>query len=102
MNYFIPLFVLAACAFILWQQRQTYRDTIEQLAAQNKTLLDRLLMKHQMPPSNIDVGQRFEERQVVQNNGGNNSGKRKTLGPLERLTQEWAAKDLKEAEKSRR
>jgi len=104
-NPIIPLLLLTAVFSVAtWLIDRSRQQTIEYLRADNKDLRDRLFIKHQLPPSNIDLTQRHEERQEQMKieRGDSNGKNQHPVNPLKTWTQEMTQKDLKEQAASRR
>lgn len=87
------LIALLASAAV-WRIHEAYRCTIDGLRADNKDLRDRLFQKNALPPSGVDLTEKYEERQerIKQQQGEPNQGRR-PKGPIEKLTAKWTRDD---------
>lgn len=93
------LITLLACGAVVLIHR-AYRHTIDGLRADNKDLRDRLFQKNALPPSGVDLTEKYEQRQERINAGmGDRPVKPKALGPIEKLESEWTEKDRRLVER---
>jgi len=91
--YCIFLAVLVGWGFYAIQH--TYQYAIDGLRRENRELRDRLYQKHALPPSGVDLSEKYEaraEKQRVELAENKNKGKQ-PLGPIERLTSKWTESD---------
>lgn len=87
------LITVLACGAV-WCIHRAYIHTIDGLRADNKDLRDRLFAKNALPPSGVDLTEKYEERQERLNSRMSEpqAGKRPS-GPIEKLTANWTKKD---------
>ena len=70
------------------------RDIVTGLRAENKELRDRLYQKNALPPSGIDLTEKYEERQErIQARMESPNQGRRPAGPIEKLTAKWTEQD---------
>lgn len=75
-------------------------NTVEGLRTENKELRDRLYQKNALPPSGVDLTEKYEARQERINSGlGDRPVKPKALGPIEQLESDWTEKDRRLVER---
>lgn len=87
------LITLLACGTV-WCIHRAYIHTIDGLRADNKDLRDRLFAKNALPPSGVDLTEKYEERQERLNSRMSEPNpKRMSKGPIEKLTANWTEKD---------
>lgn len=91
--FILSLFILAlACGGAVFSIHKAYIHTIDGLRADNKDLRDRLFAKNALPPSGVDMTEKYEERQERQKRQ-DAEPKPKKAGPIESLEAKWAADD---------
>ena len=79
---------------------RAYLHTIDGLRADNKDLRDRLFQKNALPPSGVDLTEKYEARQERINAGmGDRPIKPKPLGPIEKVEADWTEKDRRLVER---
>ena len=89
---------LASAAVLLIHR--AYVHTIDGLRADNKDLRDRLFQKNALPPSGVDLTEKYEARQERINAGQQDPQRgKKPLGPIEKLEAGWAEKDRRQVER---
>lgn len=79
---------------------RAYRHTIDGLRADNKDLRDRLFQKNALPPSGVDLTEKYEQRQErlnVQRDDPNPIVR--SADPLKQVRERWKKKDLAAAER---
>lgn len=88
------LFITLLASGAVWSIHRAYRHTIDGLRADNKDLRDRLFQKNALPPSGVDLTEKYEQRQerVAAQQQEPQRGK-KPLGPIEKLAAGWTEKD---------
>lgn len=87
------LIALLATGFV-WRIHCAYIHTIDGLRAERKDLLDRLLQRNALPPSGIDLTEKYEARQErIQTRMSDPNPPKRAVGPIEKLTANWAEKD---------
>lgn len=87
---------------ILYVANRSYLIVISGLRTENKELRDRLYQKHALPPSGIDLTEKYEarqEKQRAQDVERKEKGKQ-PLGPIERLTSRWTEDDRAKADRN--
>jgi hypothetical protein len=74
---------------------RAYIHTIDGLRADNKDLRDRLFQKNALPPSGVDLTEKYEERQerIQASLGDRPMMPKQPKGPIEKLTAKWTEKD---------
>lgn len=73
---------------------RAYRHTIDGLRADNKDLRDRLFQKNALPPSGIDLTEKYEARQERINAQQTDPNRpKRPVGPIEKLESNWTEKD---------
>jgi hypothetical protein len=93
------LITLLAGGAVLMIHR-AYLHTIDGLRADNKDLRDRLFQKNALPPSGVDLTEKYEERQErIQARMGEPNPPKRPTGPLEKLTAQWTEQDRNLAER---
>ena len=79
---------------------RAYIHTIDGLRADNKDLRDRLFQKNALPPSGVDLTEKYEERQGrIQARMSEPNPQKRPSGPIEKLTAKWTADDRRLAER---
>ena len=78
----------------VWCLHRAYIHTIDGLRADNKDLRDRLFQKNALPPSGIDLTEKYEARQERINAQQQDPQRsKKPLGPIEKLAEKFKQKD---------
>lgn len=93
------LITLLACGAVLLVHRAYYR-IIDGLRSDIKDLRDRLFQKNALPPSGVDLTEKYEARQErlnVQRDDPN--PKLRSADPLKQVRDRWKKKDLAAAER---
>jgi hypothetical protein len=83
--------LLASGAVVLIHR--AYRHTIDGLRADNKDLRDRLFQKNALPPSGVDLTEKYEQRQERLNTQQQEPQRGKKLGPIEKFEADMREKD---------
>lgn len=79
---------------------RAYYRIIDGLRSDIKDLRDRLFQKNALPPSGVDLTEKYEARQERINSGlGERAVKPKALGPIEKLESDWTEKDRRLVER---
>lgn len=93
--YLISLALIALLASAaVWRIHEAYRCTVDGLRADNKDLRDRLFQKNALPPSGVDLTEKYEERQERERVRREEMGPiPRNKGPLAKLTQKWTESD---------
>lgn len=87
------LITLLACGAV-WCLLRLHYHVVDGLRAENRELRDRLYAKNALPPSGVDLTEKYEERQERINSGlGDRPIKPRPKGPIEKLTASWTEKD---------
>lgn len=88
------LAILLAAAGAVWFIQQAYVSQIEGLRADNKDLRDRLFQKNNLPPSEVNLTEKYEEKAERERERRTNPrAEKKTLGPIEQLEARWTKDD---------
>lgn len=89
------LLLITLLAFgAVWCIHRAYIHTIDGLRADNKDLRDRLFQKNALPPSGVDLTEKYEERQERERvRLADPSLPKRPKGPIEKLTRDWTEKD---------
>jgi hypothetical protein len=77
---------------------RAYIHTIDGLRADNKDLRDRLFQSKAMPPSGINLTEKYEAKQEREKAQRENP-KPKALGPIEQLEKRWTEDDRNKADR---
>ena len=78
----------------VWRIHEAYRLTIDGLRSDNKDLRDRLFQSKALPPSGVDLTEKYEARQErINAHQGEQPRGKKALGPIEQLEARWTEKD---------
>lgn len=86
--------ILLVAAGAVWMIHKSHSVIIEGLRADNKDLRDRLFASKNIPPSGVDLTEKYEARQEREQARRNDPNAQKiALGPIEQLEQRWAADD---------
>ena len=72
---------------------RAYIHVIDGLRADNKDLRDRLFQKNALPPSGVDLTEKYEARNERERERRDNPREKKPLGPIEQLAERWASDD---------
>lgn len=91
------ILILLAESVALWQIDSSYRATMADLRADNKDLRDRLFQSKALPPSGIDLTEKYEERQERERARRDDHPRKKPPGPIEQLTDRWTQDDRAKA-----
>jgi hypothetical protein len=84
----------------VWLIHKAYIHQIDGLRAERKDLLDRLLQKNALPPSGVDLTEKYEARQERINTQQQEQNRRpKVLGPIEKVEADWTEKDRRLVER---
>lgn len=87
------LITLLAATFV-WRIHEAYRYTIDGLRSDNKDLRDRLFQKNALPPSGVDLTEKYEARQERERERRDDPAPpKRPAGPIEKLTANWTQKD---------
>ena len=79
---------------------RAYIHVIDGLRNDNKDLRDRLFQSKALPPSGIDLTEKYEEKvERERERRDNPRPEKKTLGPIEQLEQRWAKDDRNKADR---
>lgn len=88
------LTILLLAIGAVWRIHEAYKYTIDGLRADNKDLRDRLFQKNALPPSGVDLTEKYEERQErIRTQQGEPSQTKRPKGPIEKFTAKMAEKD---------
>lgn len=94
------ILILLAAGGAVWMIHKSYSLTVEGLRADNKDLRDRLFQKNNIPPSGVDLTEKYEERQERERERRNDPNpQKKALGPIEQLTDRWTKDDRDKVER---
>lgn len=94
------LTVLLLSSGAVWMIHHAYKKQIEGLWADNKDLRDRLFQKNNIPPSGVDLTEKYVARQEAEQARRNDPNpQKKQLGPIEQLASKWAADDRNKVER---
>ncbi len=86
--------ILLAAGGAVWMIHKSDTVIIDGLRADNKDLRDRLFASKNIPPSGVDLTEKYEERQERERERKNDPNpQKKALGPIEKLTETWAKDD---------
>lgn len=88
------LITLLASGAVLLIHRAYYR-IIDGLRSDIKDLRDRLFQKNALPPSGVDLTEKYEERQerIQASLGDRPMMPKRPAGPIEKLTAKWTESD---------
>lgn len=87
------LLLLAACGFLLWQQRAHYESLLSDARSDNKDLRDRLFLSRGLAPSGVDERQRFLQKRAESDERRRSAPpKAETIGPQQAA---WAEMEEK-------
>lgn len=88
------LLIAALCGAMIYLVRRIHVDIINALRAENKELRDRLFAKNALPPSGVDLTEKYEARQERINEQRQERGPiPRNKGPLAKLTRKWTESD---------
>lgn len=77
-----------------WCFLKLHYHVVDGLRAENRELRDRLYQKNALPPSQIDLSEKYKERQErINSQMTEPNPKRVSKGPIEKLTAKWTEKD---------
>jgi len=92
--------IVGISASAVWLIHRAYIHTIDGLRSERKDLLDRLFQSKAMPPSGIDLTQKYEARQEREKEQRENPNRgKRPLGPIEQLTDKWTVDDRAKVER---
>lgn len=86
--------VTAGFGLAVWAIHRVYIYVIDGLRADNKDLRDRLFQSKALPPSGINLTEKYEARQERIREEKQDPKKPLANGPIERLEAQWKEKDL--------
>lgn len=86
------LMTLLACGAV-WCLLRLHYHIVDGLRAENRELRDRLYAKNALPPSGVDLTEKYEERQERTREQQQMGPIPRNKGPLAKLTAQWTEKD---------
>lgn len=81
-------------AGMLWAGLKLHYHIVDGLRADNKDLKDRLFQKNALPPSGVDLTEKYEEKQERERiRREDQNPPQRPKGPLQQLTKRWTESD---------